>query len=50
VNVTVIPQLLPAARVLPQVLLWEKSAALVPRNAICQMFIGRLPELLSVTV
>ena len=50
VNVTVIPQLLPAARVTPQVLLFEKSAALAPRKAICQMFIGRLPKLLTVTV
>ena len=50
VNVTVIPQLLPAARVLPQVLLLEKSAALEPRKAICQICIGLLPKLLSVTV
>jgi hypothetical protein len=50
VNLTVIPQLLPAARVAPQVLLSEKSLALAPRKAICQMFTGLLPELLSVTV
>jgi hypothetical protein len=50
VNDTVIPQLLLAARVAPQVLLFEKSAALDPRKVICQMFIGLLPKLLSVTV
>jgi hypothetical protein len=50
VNDTVIPQLLPPARVVPQVLLFEKSAALGPRKAICHRFIGLLPKLLSVTV
>jgi hypothetical protein len=49
-NPTVITQLLPAARVLPQVLLLEKSAAPGPSKTICQMFIGLLPKLLSVTV
>jgi hypothetical protein len=50
VNVTVMPQLLPAARLGPQVLVFEKSAALGPLKAICQRFTGLLPKLLSVTV
>ena len=50
VKVTVIPQLFPAARVAPQVVLLEKSPALAPCKVISQMFTGRLPKLLSVTV
>lgn len=50
VNVTLMVQLPPAARELPQVLVCPKSPALVPVNPMLLMERARLPVLLSVTV
>jgi hypothetical protein len=42
-NVTLIVQGAPGPKVLPQVLVWEKSPAFVPRIAICHTFIVTVP-------
>ena len=49
VNLTPMVQLAPAATVVPQLLLWAKSAALVPKTAMLEIFNAELPELLRVT-
>jgi hypothetical protein len=48
-NVTVMVQLAPAARLLGQVLVWAKSAALVPVMAILVMLSALVPVLVRVT-
>lgn len=50
VKVTFTVQLLPAVKVEPQLLVWEKSPGLVPANAIPEMLIVELPELLNTTL
>jgi hypothetical protein len=50
VNVIEIVQLLPAATLVPQVLVWLKSAAFVPVNAILVMDTAAVPMLESVIV
>ena len=49
VNLTLMVQLEPAATVVPQLLVWAKSPALVPKTAMLEMFKAELPELLRVT-
>ena len=49
VKVTLSAQWDPAASELPQLLVWEKSPALVPETATLVMLKGALPELVSVT-
>jgi hypothetical protein len=50
VNVTLIVQLDPAARVDPQPLVWVKSVAFVPVTIMLETFIVAVPVFLSVTV
>src|SRR5580658_1560314 len=50
VKVTLMVQLAPAARELPQVLVWAKAPLLVPVMAILVMLTAVLPVLLNVTV
>ena len=49
VKVTLMVQLAPAASELPQLLVWAKSLALVPKTAMLVMLKAELPELLRVT-
>ena len=49
VNTTLILQLLAPATEVPQLLLWLKSAGLVPMNEMLLMVIAVLPRLVSVT-
>ncbi len=49
-NVTLIVQLAPAARLLPQVLVCEKSPGFVPLNVTAVMLSEVLPEFFIVTV
>lgn len=49
VKVTLIEQVLPAARLVPQVLVWAKSAGFVPLSAMPEMSNVALPVLESVT-
>jgi hypothetical protein len=49
VNVTLIVQLAPAAKLVPQVFVWPKSPALLPVIAILVMVSAVEPELESVT-
>jgi len=49
VKVTLMVQLAPAASAMPQLLVWAKSAALVPKTATLLMFKGALPVLVRLT-
>ena len=49
VKVTLMVQLAPAARLDPQLLVWEKSLAFEPKTAMLVMLNAALPELLKVT-
>ena len=49
VKVTLIVQLAPAATEMPQLLVWAKSLALVPKTAMLVTLKAELPELLRVT-
>ena len=48
-KVTLMVQLAPAARLDPQLLVWAKSLALVPKTAMLEIFKAEVPELLRVT-
>jgi hypothetical protein len=47
-KITLIAQLLPAARELPQLLVWVKSLAFEPESAMLEMLKAALPELVKV--
>jgi len=49
VKVTLMVQLAPAATLDPQLLVWAKSLALVPKTAMLEMLRAELPELVRVT-
>ena len=49
VKVTLMVQLALAASAMPQLLVWEKSPALMPKTAMLETLKAELPELLRVT-